>query len=97
MSKWNDSKYSNDDLADILSDYHKDVYGFRLRMAGSPRAELVAELDRLDQYCESQPAREAELEAELDRLYSISESEFAQNPEYAEWSADLDAQHYATI
>ena len=76
MSKWNDSKYSNDDLADILSDYHKDVHGFRLRMAGSPRDELVAELDR---------------------LYSISESEFAQDPEYAEWSADLDAQHYATI
>ena len=76
MSKWNDSKYSNDDLADILSDYHKDVHGFRLRMAGSPRDELVAELDRLDQY---------------------RESEFAQDQEYAEWSADLDAQHYATI
>jgi len=76
MSKWNDSKYCNDELADILSDYHKSVHGFRLRMAGSPRTELVAELDRLDQY---------------------RESELAQDPEYAEWSADLDAQHYATI
>jgi hypothetical protein len=93
MSNWNDSKYSNDDLADILSDYHKDVHGFRLRMAGSPRAELVAELDRLDQYREAHP----DLAAELDRLYSIAESEFAQDPEYAEWSADLDAQHYANI
>ena len=50
MSKWNDSKYSNDELEDILSDYHKAVHGFRCRMAGSPRAELVEELDRLDRY-----------------------------------------------
>ena len=84
MSKWNDSKYSNDDLADILSDYHKDVHGFRLRMAGSPRAELVEELDRLDRY------------AEADRLDQDIQQLF-EDQEYADWSADLDAQHYATI
>jgi hypothetical protein len=84
MSKWNDARYSNDELADILSDYHKDVHGFRLRMAGSPRAELVEELDRLDRY------------AEADRLDQDIQQLF-EDQEYADWSADLDAQHYATI
>jgi len=84
MSKWNDARYSNDELADILSDYHKDVHGFRLRMAGSPRAELVEELDRLDRYAEAD-----HLDQDIQQLF--------EDQEYADWSADLDAQHYATI
>ena len=84
MSKWNDARYSNDELADILSDYHKDVHGFRLRMAGSPRAELVEELDRLDRY--------AEADSQDQDIQQVFEDQ-----EYADWSADLDAQHYATI
>jgi len=84
MSKWNDARYSNDELADILSDYHKDVHGFRLRMAGSPRAELVEELDRLDRYVEADSQ-----DQDIQQLF--------EDQEYADWSADLDAQHYATI
>jgi hypothetical protein len=84
MSKWNDARYSNDELADILSDYHKDVHGFRLRMAGSPRAELVEELDRLDRYAEADSP-----DQDIQQLF--------EDQEYADWSADLDAQHYATI
>ena len=84
MSKWNDARYSNDELADILSDYHKDVHGFRLRMAGSPRAELVEELDRLDRYSEADS-----MDQDIQQLF--------EDQEYADWSADLDAQHYATI
>ena len=84
MSKWNDARYSNDELADILSDYHKDVHGFRLRMAGSPRAELVEELDRLDRYAEADSR-----DQDIQQLF--------EDQEYADWSADLDAQHYATI
>ena len=84
MSKWNDARYSNEELADILSDYHKDVHGFRLRMAGSPRAELVEELDRLDRY--------AEADSQDQDIQQVFEDQ-----EYADWSADLDAQHYATI
>jgi len=84
MSKWNDARYSNDELADILSDYHKDVHGFRLRMAGSPRAELVEELDRLDRYAEAD-SRDQDIQ------------QVFEDQEYADWSADLDAQHYATI
>jgi hypothetical protein len=71
-------------LADILSDYHKDVHGFRLRMAGSPRAELVEELDRLDRYAEADSQ-----DQDIQQLF--------EDQEYADWSADLDAQHYATI
>ena len=84
MSKWNDARYSNEELADILSDYHQDVHGFRLRMAGSPRAELVEELDRLDRY--------AEADSQDQDIQQVFEDQ-----EYADWSADLDAQHYATI
>jgi hypothetical protein len=84
MSKWNDARYSNDELADILSDYHKDVHGFRLRMAGSPRAELVEELDRLDRYAEADS-----MDQDIQQLF--------EDQEYADWSADLDAQNYATI
>ena len=84
MSKWNDARYSNEELADILSDYHKDVHGFRLRMAGSPRAELVEELDRLDRYAEADSQ-----DQDIQQLF--------EDQEYADWSADLDAQHYATI
>lgn len=84
MSKWNDARYSNDALADILSDYHKDVHGFRLRMAGSPRAELVEELDRLDRYAEADS-----MDQDIQQLF--------EDQEYADWSADLDAQNYATI
>jgi hypothetical protein len=84
MSKWNDARYSNDELADILSDYHKDVHGFRLRMAGSPRAELVEELDRLDRYADADS-----MDQDIQQLF--------EDQEYADWSADLDAQNYATI
>jgi hypothetical protein len=84
MSKWNDARYSNDELADILSDYHKDVHGFRLRMAGSHRAELVEELDRLDRYAEADS-----MDQDIQQLF--------EDQEYADWSADLDAQNYATI
>lgn len=55
MSKWNDPKYTNDDLAGILSDYHKDVYGFRLRMFIEPREALVEALESLDRFVELNP------------------------------------------
>tara|TARA_R110000868_G_scaffold329506_1_gene590326 strand:- start:397 stop:660 length:264 start_codon:yes stop_codon:yes gene_type:complete len=87
MSKWNDARYSNDELADILSDYHKDVHGFRLRLAGSPRAEMVEEILTL---------LELLIQAEADSRDQDIQQLF-EDQEYADWSADLDAQHYATI
>ena len=87
MSKWNDARYSNDELADILSDYHKDVHGFRLRLAGSPRAEMVEEILTL---------LELLIQAEADSRDQDIQQLF-EDQEYADWSADLDAQNYATI
>lgn len=52
MSRWNDKIYTDADLAEILSDYHKDVHGTRLRMFGECRAALVRQLDYLDAYME---------------------------------------------
>lgn len=87
MSKWNDARYSNDELADILSDYHKDVHGFRLRMAGLPRAERVEEILTL---------LELLIQAEADSRDQDIQQLF-EDQEYADWSADLDSQNYATI
>ena len=87
MSKWNDARYSNDELADILSDYHKDVHGFRLRMAGLPPETRVEEILTL---------LELLIQAEADSRDQDIQQLF-EDQEYADWSADLDAQHYATI
>ena len=87
MSKWNDARYSNDELADILSDYHKDVHGFRLRMAGLPPETRVEEILTL---------LELLIQAEADSRDQDIQQLF-EDQEYADWSADLDAQNYATI
>lgn len=50
MSRWDTWQY--DELVEALSDYHKDVFGFRLRMNGKPREEIVNHLVCLDEYME---------------------------------------------
>jgi hypothetical protein len=45
---WFNSSYSDSDLAEILSDYHKAVTGYRLRLQGQGRCTLVRELEQLD-------------------------------------------------
>ena len=47
---WFKSRYSDAELAEILSDYHKSVHGFRKRMHGAGRCTLVKELELLDAY-----------------------------------------------
>ena len=62
MSRWDTYEY--DDLVNTLSDYHKDVFGFRKRMYGETREAVIAELDSLDAYMErmkSTPEGRAEL------------------------------------
>jgi hypothetical protein len=61
---WFNSRYSDSDLAEILSDYSKSVNGFRTRMYGSGRCTLVRELEFLDAevaFRKSTPAGRAEL------------------------------------
>lgn len=48
MSRWETWEY--DELVEALSDYHKDVFGCRLRMNGEPKYRLVEELDKIDNY-----------------------------------------------
>ena len=50
MSRWEDYEY--DELVDILSDYHKDVFGYRMRMNGETRESVIIELQYLDRYME---------------------------------------------
>lgn len=49
-TRWDSYEY--DDLCDILSDYSKDVNGYRCRMYGEPREAVIAQLVSLDQYME---------------------------------------------
>lgn len=61
---WFNSRYSDSDLADILSDYSKSVFGFRTRMFGAGRCTLVRELEQLDTTVarmKADPAQRAEL------------------------------------
>lgn len=65
MSRWN--SWSYDELVDVLSDYHKDVFGYRLRLNGKPKEVLIAHLDSLDEYMakmRSTPEGRAQLQAQ---------------------------------
>lgn len=50
MTRWDNYEY--DELVDILSDYHKDVFGYRMRMNGESREAVIQELVYLDRYME---------------------------------------------
>lgn len=65
MSRWDNYEY--DELVDTLSDYHKDVFGYRKRMYGASREALIEELNSLDNYMEkmkSTPEGREQLRAE---------------------------------
>ena len=62
---WFNSRYSDSDLAEILSDYSKSVFGYRNRMYGEGRCTLVRELEALDAtvaQMRADPAQRAALE-----------------------------------
>ena len=64
-TRWDSYEY--DELVEVLSDYHKDVFGTRVRMNGAPRESVIAELDRIDRYMEqmkSTPEGREQLRAE---------------------------------
>jgi hypothetical protein len=66
---WFNSRYSNSDLAEILSDYSKSVTGFRDRRFGAGRATLANALESLDRFV-ANPDNRAYLE---DRGFSFPE------------------------
>ena len=64
-TRWDTYEY--DELVNILSDYHKDVFGFRKRMYGEAREDVIKELVSIDNYMEkmrSTPEGRAQLEAD---------------------------------
>ena len=65
MTRWDTWQY--DELVEAISDYHKDVFGTRLRMNGEPKEAILRELNRIDAYMErmrSTPEGRAQLAEE---------------------------------
>jgi hypothetical protein len=100
MNKY--SNYSIDDLGNLLSDYHKDVHGFRPRYEGlyDDRQRMIEMLEGLDAYMarmHSTPEGREELrsmgwntsEPDLDRIYWETQAN-QRNAEEAMW-AEQDA------
>ena len=70
---WFNSKYSNADLAEILSDYSKSVFGYRNRMHGAGRATLARELESLDNTVADMRADPAQREALIEQGWIFPE------------------------
>ena len=88
-----------DDLQGYYSDFHKDFHGWRPRSATpeqwQDRAFLVEQINRIHDAMDAMKAT-PQGRAELRRAGWVIEDEpDVINPvEYAEWSADLDAEFY---
>ncbi len=93
---------SVDELQGIYSDFHKDFYGWRPRGATPEqwvsREFLVARINAIHDDMDAMKATPAGRE-ELRRAgWVIDDEPEVINPaEYAEWSAELDAQFYGEM
>ncbi len=94
------AELSVDELQGYYSDFHKDFYGWRPRSATPEqwrdRGFLVEQINRIHDVMDamkSTPQGRAELRAA--GWVIENEPEVIDPQEYAEWSADLDAQFYA--
>ncbi len=94
------AELSVEDLQGYYSDFHKDFYGWRPRTATPEqwrdRVFLVEQINRIHDVMDamkSTPQGRAELRAA--GWVIEDEPEVIDPAEYAEWSADLDAQFYA--
>ena len=92
-----------EDLQGYYSDFHKDFHGWRPRGATpeqwQDRAFLVAQINAIHDAMDAMKAT-PEGRAELRRAGWVIEAyadEVIDPAEYAEWSADLDAQYYAEV
>ena len=97
MNRWlqayREGRYEYNELVDLLSDYHKDVFGSRLRMWGKPADVICFELDRIDQYMAAMESTPEGREQLRQQGWHIEEP--VEDPrQYAEDSADQDAIYY---
>jgi hypothetical protein len=94
------AELSVDELQGYYSDFHKDFYGWRPRSATPEqwrdRGFLVEQINRIHDVMDAMratPQGRAELRAA--GWVVEDEPDVIDPAEYAEWSADLDAQFYA--
>jgi len=100
MAHSNFAELTVEDLQGYYSDFHKDFYGWRPRSATpeqwQDRAFLVEQINRIHDVMDAMketPQGRAELRA---AGWVVEDEPDVINPqEYAEWSADLDAEFYA--
>lgn len=90
-----------DQLQGYYSDFHKDFYGWRPRGATpeqwQDRGFLVEQINRIHDAMDAMKAT-PQGRAELRRAGWVFEDPEVIDPqEYAEWSANLDAQYYSEM
>jgi len=88
-----------DDLQSYYSDFHKDFYGWRPRGATpeqwTNREFLVAQINGIHDALDAMKTTpEGRAQLRRDGWVVEDEPEVVDPAEYAEWSADLDAQAY---
>ena len=91
-----------DDLQSYYSDFHKDFYGWRPRGATPEqwrdREFLVAQINSIHAALDAMKKTESGRAELREAGWVVEDEPEAINPaEYAEWSADLDAQAYGEM
>ena len=88
-------------LQGYYSDFHKDFYGWRPRGASpeqwNNKQFLVAQINSLHDAMDAMKATELGRNQLRSAGWVIDEPEVIDPTEYADWSADLDAQAYAEM
>ena len=95
------AELSVEDLQGYYSDFHKDFHGWRPRGATPEqwrdRGFLVEQINRIHDAMDAMKAT-PEGRAELRRAgWVFEDPEIIDPKEYAEWSAELDAQYYGEV
>jgi len=99
------AQYNVEELQGYFSDFHKDFYGFRPRTLGSDedwhnREWLEAQINRIHDTMDAMKKTFMGREELRRQGWIIDEAEFdniVDPKEYAEWSADADAQSYGEM
>jgi len=102
MAQNNFADLSVDDLQSYYSDFHKDFHGWRPRSATPEqwrdREFLIAQINSIHDALDAMKTTpEGRAQLRRDGWVVEDEPEVIDPAEYAEWSADLDAQAYGEM